>query len=128
MHPKNPEAVDSKSASPQEQYPEGQWTTGLYDCCDDNSNCLTTCFCPCVTFGRIAEIIDNGDRSCGLSGLVYYAMGSIGSMEVTTEPNYDNSFHSRKFLMEIGLFIVVAAFALSLKSTESSRTAVSIPP
>ncbi|XP_021299863.1 protein PLANT CADMIUM RESISTANCE 9-like [Herrania umbratica] len=77
MHPKNPEAASPKSAPHQEQYPEGQWTTGLYDCCDDPSNCLTTCFCPCITFGRIAEIIDRGDRSRGLSCLVYYAMNSI---------------------------------------------------
>ncbi|XVF86037.1 hypothetical protein PTKIN_Ptkin17bG0168500 [Pterospermum kingtungense] len=69
----HPEAVDPKSAA----VPLEQWTTGLYDCCDDPSNCLTTCFCPCITFGRIAEIIDRGDRSCGLSGLVYYAMTAI---------------------------------------------------
>ncbi|ONK55689.1 uncharacterized protein A4U43_UnF90, partial [Asparagus officinalis] len=30
-----------------------------------------TCFCPCVTFGRIAEIVDRGSTSCGTSGALY---------------------------------------------------------
>ncbi|RRT41078.1 hypothetical protein B296_00035725 [Ensete ventricosum] len=45
------------------------WSTGLCDCTDDCGNCkllamllyrCMTCFCPCVTFGRIAEIVDQG--------------------------------------------------------------------
>lgn len=30
-----------------------------------------TLFCPCITFGRIAEILDRGSASCGLSGALY---------------------------------------------------------
>ncbi|KAL9423405.1 hypothetical protein AB3S75_035486 [Citrus x aurantiifolia] len=71
MHPKDPKLVN--------QLPEGQWSTGLYDCCNDPSNCLFTCFCPCVTFGRIAEVIDGGNLSCNIQGLVYYAMCHIAS-------------------------------------------------
>ncbi|KAF7849099.1 hypothetical protein BT93_L1245 [Corymbia citriodora subsp. variegata] len=41
-----------------------KWTTGLCDCFDDPSNCWITCFCPCVTFGQNAEIIDRGSTSC----------------------------------------------------------------
>ncbi|XP_057543182.1 protein PLANT CADMIUM RESISTANCE 9-like [Amaranthus tricolor] len=43
--------------------PEGQWTTGFHDCCQDRSLCLKTCFCPCETMGEIAEIIDGGTTS-----------------------------------------------------------------
>ncbi|KAL6351057.1 hypothetical protein AAG906_031643 [Vitis piasezkii] len=32
--------------------------------------CLTF-WCPCVTFGRIAEIVDRGSTSCGVSGALY---------------------------------------------------------
>ncbi|XP_044490039.1 protein PLANT CADMIUM RESISTANCE 11-like [Mangifera indica] len=47
------------------------WSTGLCDCCDNVSTCFLTCLCPCVTFGRIAEIVDRGSTSCGLSGTLY---------------------------------------------------------
>ncbi|OAY65757.1 cell number regulator 2-like [Ananas comosus] len=47
------------------------WSTGLCDCCDDVGNCCMTCFCPCVTFGKIAEIVDKGSSSCGTSGALY---------------------------------------------------------
>ncbi|XP_038987623.1 cell number regulator 2-like isoform X2 [Phoenix dactylifera] len=50
------------------------WSTGLCDCCEDAGNCCLTCFCPCVTFGRIAEIVDRGSTSCGTAGLLYTLM------------------------------------------------------
>ncbi|KAB1212641.1 Protein PLANT CADMIUM RESISTANCE 7 [Morella rubra] len=48
--------------------PSGYWTTGWL-----------TCFCPCVTFGRIAEIVDEGRSSCCsrcliFSGLCYFGL------------------------------------------------------
>ncbi|KAF5179038.1 hypothetical protein FRX31_031381 [Thalictrum thalictroides] len=46
----------------------GQWTTGLYDCFDDPSICFLTCCCPCITFGQIAEIIDEG-KTCWQSNV-----------------------------------------------------------
>ncbi|XAR65409.1 hypothetical protein NMG60_11009533 [Bertholletia excelsa] len=56
--------------------PGGQWTTGLCDCSDDPRNCLLACCCPCITMGRIAEIIDAGTTSCCVAGLIYCALGS----------------------------------------------------
>ncbi|KAH7834882.1 hypothetical protein Vadar_020596 [Vaccinium darrowii] len=38
----------------------GPWSTGLCGCCEDVSSCCLTCWCPCVAFGRIAEIVDRG--------------------------------------------------------------------
>ncbi|KAF8022508.1 hypothetical protein BT93_F0122 [Corymbia citriodora subsp. variegata] len=46
----------------------GVWTTGLFGCFNDLSNCLITCFCPCITFGQDAEIIDRGRTSCACAG------------------------------------------------------------
>ncbi|XP_010666623.2 protein PLANT CADMIUM RESISTANCE 2-like [Beta vulgaris subsp. vulgaris] len=49
----------------------GSFSTGLCDCFSDASLCCMTCWCPCITFGRIAEIVDRGSSSCGVSGALY---------------------------------------------------------
>ncbi|KAG9450901.1 hypothetical protein H6P81_010866 [Aristolochia fimbriata] len=49
----------------------GQWLTGLCHCFDDPANCFITCFCPCITFGQIAEIVNKGSSSCAASGAIY---------------------------------------------------------
>jgi Cys-rich protein (TIGR01571 family) len=48
-----------------------QWSSGLFDCFDDCGLCCLTCWCPCITFGRVAEIVDRGATSCGTSGALY---------------------------------------------------------
>ncbi|XP_059655364.1 cell number regulator 2-like [Cornus florida] len=53
------------------------WSTGLCDCFDDVPNCCMTCWCPCVTFGRVAEIVDRGSTSCGASGAIYALIISL---------------------------------------------------
>ncbi|XP_022754806.1 uncharacterized protein LOC111303062 [Durio zibethinus] len=47
------------------------WKTGLFDCMDDPMNALITVCFPCVTFGQVAEIADEGHTSCATSGLLY---------------------------------------------------------
>ncbi|CDP21865.1 unnamed protein product [Coffea canephora] len=39
------------------------WSSGLCDCIKDCRSCCLTCWCPCITFGRVAEIVDKG-QSC----------------------------------------------------------------
>ncbi|KAG6399046.1 hypothetical protein SASPL_140520 [Salvia splendens] len=34
------------------------WSTGLYGCFSDCDSCCLTLWCPCITFGRISEIVD----------------------------------------------------------------------
>ncbi|ERM94040.1 cell number regulator 10 [Amborella trichopoda] len=47
------------------------WSTGLCGCCEDPTNCFTTCCCPCITFGRIAEVVDRGTTSCAVSSSLF---------------------------------------------------------
>uniref|UniRef100_A0A7N0ULZ3 Uncharacterized protein n=1 Tax=Kalanchoe fedtschenkoi TaxID=63787 RepID=A0A7N0ULZ3_KALFE len=47
------------------------WSSGLFDCFSDIGTCCLTCWCPCVTFGRIAEMADRGASPCGVSGALY---------------------------------------------------------
>lgn len=57
---------DAMNIRPRQPFPPSnlatgtRWSTGLCHCCDDPANCLITCFCPCVTFGQIAEIVNKG--------------------------------------------------------------------
>ncbi|XP_062110166.1 protein PLANT CADMIUM RESISTANCE 2-like [Humulus lupulus] len=52
-------------------YATARWSTGLFDCFSDCKSCCLTFWCPCVTFGRVAEIVDKGTTSCGTSGALY---------------------------------------------------------
>ncbi|KAI3733811.1 hypothetical protein L6452_13267 [Arctium lappa] len=47
------------------------WSSSLCACCSDVPNCCLTCWCPCITFGQIAEIVDKGNTSCGVHGGLY---------------------------------------------------------
>ncbi|KAK4484135.1 hypothetical protein RD792_011355 [Penstemon davidsonii] len=40
--------------------PQVPWSSGLFDCFSDVRNCCITLWCPCITFGKIAEIVDKG--------------------------------------------------------------------
>ncbi|WZY95136.1 hypothetical protein YC2023_067465 [Brassica napus] len=50
---------------------ENQWTSGLCSCMEDGKIVCLTCFCPCVAFGRIANIADEGNHGCGECGIFY---------------------------------------------------------
>ncbi|XP_010271278.1 PREDICTED: protein PLANT CADMIUM RESISTANCE 2-like isoform X1 [Nelumbo nucifera] len=52
----------------QAQYP---WSSGLFDCFNDCESCCLTLWCPCITFGRIAEIVSKGSSSCVGSASLY---------------------------------------------------------
>ncbi|KAK1416038.1 hypothetical protein QVD17_31826 [Tagetes erecta] len=56
-----------------------RWSSGLSNCCSDASLCCITCWCPCITFGRIVEAVDDGKTSCvsaaGLHAILTYATG-----------------------------------------------------
>ncbi|GAB4839233.1 hypothetical protein Ancab_028761 [Ancistrocladus abbreviatus] len=55
----------------------GRWSSGLCGCFSDVRRCCLTCWCPCITFGQIAEIVDKGSSSCGVSGALYGLLLSL---------------------------------------------------
>ncbi|KAK1387040.1 hypothetical protein POM88_015218 [Heracleum sosnowskyi] len=55
----------------------GEWTTPLWGCFSDWGNCITTLFCPCVTYGQIANIVDQGKTTCFTGGKTYLTLMSL---------------------------------------------------
>uniref|UniRef100_A0A7N0VEK9 Uncharacterized protein n=1 Tax=Kalanchoe fedtschenkoi TaxID=63787 RepID=A0A7N0VEK9_KALFE len=56
----------------------GHWTTSLCGCFEDCGNCCMTFCCPCVTFGRNAEIIDQGATTCCGGCCVFAILAEVG--------------------------------------------------
>ena len=50
----------------------------LFIVCSPRAGCLTF-FCPCVTFGRIAGIVDQGATSCCASGALYFLLSAAAA-------------------------------------------------
>ncbi|XP_034684478.1 proline-rich receptor-like protein kinase PERK10 [Vitis riparia] len=48
------------------------WSSGLFDCYQHPVNAIITTVLPCVTFGQIAEIVDNGSTSCVTGAMLYF--------------------------------------------------------
>ncbi|KAF6141473.1 hypothetical protein GIB67_000854 [Kingdonia uniflora] len=76
------------------------WTTGILDCMDDPTNALITLCFPFVTFGQIAEIIDNGQTSCGSSGFMYGCISFMTGMPCLISCSYRTKLRSRYDLIE----------------------------
>uniref|UniRef100_A0ACD5WH11 Uncharacterized protein n=1 Tax=Avena sativa TaxID=4498 RepID=A0ACD5WH11_AVESA len=55
----------------------GAWSSGLFDCFDDCGLCCLTWWCPCITFGKVAEIVDRGATSCGTAGALYALLATL---------------------------------------------------
>ncbi|XP_059074660.1 protein PLANT CADMIUM RESISTANCE 7-like [Cryptomeria japonica] len=62
----------------QHTHPTSRWSTGLYDCGHDCCDSLLTCCCPCVTFGRVAEEVDHGRKSCCTHATIFTLLYLLG--------------------------------------------------
>ncbi|KAK9066108.1 hypothetical protein SSX86_015510 [Deinandra increscens subsp. villosa] len=83
------------------QYPTKDWSAsnGLFDCANDTENAIITAFLPCVTFGQIAEVVDNGQTSCTTSGAIYCLLALTG-IPCIMSCTYRNKIRNRYGLME----------------------------
>ncbi|KAH1089256.1 hypothetical protein J1N35_016513 [Gossypium stocksii] len=48
-----------------------KWSASLCGCGGDVGTCCITCCLPCVTFGQIAEMVDQGQSTCVQQGCIY---------------------------------------------------------
>ncbi|KAK4785093.1 hypothetical protein SAY86_001782 [Trapa natans] len=55
----------------------GPWSVGLFDCFSESGLCCLSCWCPCITFGQISEIIDRGTSTSGLNTALYILIWGI---------------------------------------------------
>ncbi|XVE58730.1 hypothetical protein DITRI_Ditri04bG0192600 [Diplodiscus trichospermus] len=76
------------------------WKTGLFDFMDDPMNALVTVFFPCLTFGQIAEIVDDGHTTCGTSGLLYGAIAFFIGMPCLMSCTYRTKLRNKFGLPE----------------------------
>ncbi|WOH15591.1 hypothetical protein DCAR_0935133 [Daucus carota subsp. sativus] len=58
----------------------GEWNTSLWGCFSNCGNCIATLCCPCITYGQIANIVDQGKTSVFSGGrnyaiLMYFTCG-----------------------------------------------------
>ncbi|XP_042022242.1 protein PLANT CADMIUM RESISTANCE 1-like [Salvia splendens] len=74
--PFHPEKPEPRPPNPQRQS-KVAWSTGLCGCYSDCDSCCLTCCCPCITFGRISEIVDRGSSSCCLNGTRYTLLSFV---------------------------------------------------
>nr|WOE87889.1 cadmium resistance 6 protein [Kandelia obovata] len=86
--------------TPQQQNYNEPWTTGLFDCMDDPNNALITALFPCVTFGQIAEIVDNGQTTCSNSGFFYGLIAFCIAMPCLISCGYRTKLRARYGLVE----------------------------
>ncbi|KAL0743481.1 hypothetical protein Bca4012_084994 [Brassica carinata] len=76
---------------------QNRWNSDLFDCMNDNENAVTTCIVPCVTFGQIAEIVDEGATTCAIGGVLY------GAIYLTAFPFVYSSLFRAKIRNKYGL-------------------------
>ncbi|KAL5818008.1 hypothetical protein ACOSQ3_026386 [Xanthoceras sorbifolium] len=76
------------------------WSSGLFDCMNDPMNAVITALFPCLTFGQIAEIIDEGHTSCGTSGMLYGAIAFCIALPCIMSCTYRTKLRSKLDLPE----------------------------
>ncbi|KNA22453.1 hypothetical protein SOVF_033330 [Spinacia oleracea] len=63
-----------KSESDVEAAIGNPWTTGLFNCHEDRTNAVVTAFLPCITFGQIAEVLDEGELTSPWGSFIYLVL------------------------------------------------------
>ncbi|KAI3882795.1 hypothetical protein MKX03_020795 [Papaver bracteatum] len=100
MYPNKP-ATPNYAPNPALRPGTNAWTTGLFDCMEDPNNALVTLAAPCVTFGQIAEIVDEGQTTCSTSGIIYSAILFFTAAPCLISCGYRSKLRSKYDLVEV---------------------------
>ncbi|XP_010271279.1 PREDICTED: uncharacterized protein LOC104607354 isoform X2 [Nelumbo nucifera] len=103
----------------QAQYP---WSSGLFDCFNDCESCCLTLWCPCITFGRIAEIVSKGSSLHPFTLSSGFCWVARGYTPAPTDPCCGSNSPCRRPHVLIALFTAAVTVAPCVKSTESSNS------
>ncbi|XP_073035932.1 protein PLANT CADMIUM RESISTANCE 8 [Primulina eburnea] len=76
------------------------WSTQLFDCHLDQTNAIMTAFLPCVTFGQIAEVMDQGELTCPMGSFIYLLMMPALCSQWLMGAKYRNKLRARYHLVE----------------------------
>ncbi|KZV58192.1 golgin candidate 5 [Dorcoceras hygrometricum] len=76
------------------------WSTQLFDCHLDQTNAIITAFLPCVTFGQIAEVLDEGELTCSMGTFIYLLMMPALCSQWLMGSKYRNKLRTRYNLVE----------------------------
>ncbi|KAH6837958.1 PLAC8 family protein [Perilla frutescens var. hirtella] len=76
------------------------WETHLFDCMANPQNAIVTLCFPCVTFGQIAEVLDNGGTSCATSGILYSLIACCIGMPCLMSCGYRSKLRAKFGLVE----------------------------
>ncbi|XP_076893592.1 protein PLANT CADMIUM RESISTANCE 2-like [Bidens hawaiensis] len=76
------------------------WSTGICACCSDIPNCCITYWCPCITFGQLAEIVDRGNTSCVVHGVIYASIRFFTGLACIYSAMYRRKMRSQFGLRE----------------------------
>ncbi|XP_042502539.1 protein PLANT CADMIUM RESISTANCE 2-like [Macadamia integrifolia] len=101
------------------------WSSGLFDCFVDLRSCLITYWCPCITFGQISEVVDQGPHSCVTNGGIYALILLFTRCQCFFSSLYRTKMRQQYNLEEgpmgISLFIVCVTHVPFAKSTEAGE-------
>ncbi|KAJ0669381.1 putative PLAC8 motif-containing protein [Helianthus annuus] len=90
----------SVAPPPQSMMYPSQWSSGLCDCTSDVSNCCLTCWCPCIPFGQIAEILDKGTTSSAVHGALYTILLLLTGCQFIYSCSYRSKMRQQYMLPE----------------------------
>lgn len=82
------------------QFVGSPWSTGLFDCHEDQTNAVMTAILPCVTFGQIAEVLDAGELTCPLGSFIYLLMMPALCSQWVMGSKYRTKLRTRYGLVE----------------------------